>query len=155
MLIYFILVISQNLKTVAMWDFAQDVLSLFIGGIFLFLSLFFVPEIRQKRRNVSVIIFLCVLTFLLAYSKLRRDNKKDEISKNRMREDSITIHRLDSNLQTVLSNRKLDSSDFSEFKKKLERDFHIRDSANNPVHIRNYKPIFNTHIDKAENVKIG
>lgn len=131
-----------------MWDLSKDYLNAFLGALVIFLSLFLIPEIRAKRKYIAGIIILCCLLIWLGADKIARDNRKDEAAENRRKSDSAAINRINAILQA-------DTAAFSDFKKKLEKDFHIKDSGNTPVQIHNYMPVFNTHIEKAKEVKIG
>jgi|GEM_PF-3844807 len=129
-------------------DIIKDYLNAFLGALAIFLSLVFIPEIRAKLKYILGVLVICSLLVWLGIDKIHRDDRKDATAERKRKEDSAVINRINSLLQA-------DTARFSDFKRKLEKDFHIKDSNNTPVQIHNYKPTFNTHIDKAENVKIG
>jgi hypothetical protein len=136
----------------------KDYMNSFIGIFFLVLPIYW--EIKKKGknyiRNVIILSILCVILFFLGLDKIHRD--KAEKDKNDLREssDSTTISQMgykishvDSSMNNLLSQYKKDTASFSEFVRNLQKVGYTR----NPE--TNQPTIYNTKIDRAENVKIG
>jgi len=138
-----------------MWDALKDCMNSFLGAVALFLSLFFIPEIRRKKLFIFGVSILCAGLIWLGIDKISRDIQKDRNHEQQRQLDSLQIVSLKSDIKSLSESYKKDTTRFADFKKQLESDFHIKDSGNIPVQIHNYKPIFNTHINKADRVKIG
>ena len=134
-----------------MWDVSKDYLNALLGAAFLLTSIILIPEVRKKRKYIVFVIFGIVVLTILGIDKINRDRRKDIANEKKAKDDLARINSLDSSLREINISYKSDTSRFSDFKKNLESDFHIRDSANKPVPVQ----IYNTQINKAENVKIG
>lgn len=129
-----------------MWDTIKDYLNFLLGAVFLLVSIIFIPEIKKFRPLFVVIILVLVA---LGIDKYNRDNTKDGTNEQRMVTDSLKMYHMDSTITSVSNSYKQDTSRFSDFKRQLYSEFHIRDSANKPIQITNY-----THINKATTVDI-
>jgi hypothetical protein len=127
-----------------MWDTTKDYMNAFLGAFALLLSLVFIPEIKKKGKYVMAIIVLIGVLVLLGFDKIGRDNNKDALNEKRRADDSVRFQKVSSDLHTLTTR-------FSDFKIKLDTVFHIKDSANTPIHITTN----NTHINKAGVVNIN
>jgi len=128
-----------------MRDTIVDYLNSFLGIGLLILPILLMPEIRKSKKYIIFVVIASILLFWVGCEKTKRDNKKEAKHEQQRTEDSA-------NLNSISTNYKNDTTRFNDFKKKLENDFHIKDSANAPIQIHNYKPIINTHINKARDV---
>jgi hypothetical protein len=134
-----------------MWDLIKDYTNAFLGAIALLLSLIFIPEIRNSKKNIFFVLLVCIMSTFLGLDKLKRDNCKDVRNQTRTLKDSETIQNINSTLSFMSANYKRDTVAFADFKKEMMTKFHIKDENNSPVKIDNY----NTYIDKAGPVHIG
>ena len=131
-----------------MWDITKDYMNAFLGAIALFLSIIFIPEIKQKVKYVVGIIILIGILIWLGCDKIERDDRKEALNDQRRADDSVKFQKLSFKLDTISNSYRSDTDRFTDFKKKLETDFKIRDSANRPV-----KEI-NIHAQKVETMNI-
>jgi hypothetical protein len=129
-------------------DTTQDYMNAFVATFLVILSFLIIKEIRQSVAKSIFFIIVGIFSFWLGCNKIKRDNRKDALNESRHAADSVR-------LDTIINNYKADTTRFSDFNRKLETEFHIKDSLGNPVQIHNYKPTFNTNIGKANEVKIG
>lgn len=133
-----------------MWDITKDYMNSFIGIAILLVPLIreWIKSANRSKSYISFLVICCIGLLALGIDKINRDNKKDSINEKRRSSDSTK-------LDAISNSYAKDTARFSDFKKKLEMDFHIKDSANAPVQIHYYKPVYNTHINKADKVSIG
>jgi hypothetical protein len=134
-----------------MWDLIKDNMNSFLGIALLILPFFFIPEIRKSRKYKIFFVFAFVILSWLGCDKIKRDRKSKSNYELDKSNNETKLGKVESILNTMAANYKSDTAKFSEFKNKLEANFHIRDSANSPVQIKNYI----TNIKKADKVNIG
>ena len=120
-----------------MWDTIKDYLNSLLGALVVLISLIFIPEINHSKKRVigAIVLFLGLAS--LGFDKINRDNKKDEVNTKRIKDDSLKYNKLNADFEKLSKNYDRDTSRFSDFKIQLHQEFHIRDSANTPVQIKN------------------
>lgn len=123
------------------WDTTKDYMNAIIGVVFIIIGLIAIPEIRAKKKYwIPIVIAGCIMAFI-GVDKINRDNKTSTENNTRHSSDTSTIHKIQSDLNTISSNYHYDTLKFSEFKKELFEKFKIKDSANSPVYIINGKQL--------------
>ena len=85
-----------------MWDLIKDYTNAFLGAIALLLSLIFIPEIRNSKKNIFFVLLVCITSTFLGLDKLKRDNCKDVRNQTRTLKDSETIQNINSTLSLCL-----------------------------------------------------
>lgn len=137
------------------WESFLNYTSAFLGVAILLVTTIAIPEVRKTKLRFILSIGSILILTVIGFSKIHSDQIKDEANEKRRKVDSATIQQTHVAIGELTKSYKNDSSNYSEYKKALETKFHIKDSANIPVQVRNYKPTFNTNIGKARDVKIG
>ena len=114
-----------------MWNSFKDIASLFFGAAFLFVSLFYIPEIRKSRRAIILTLFAVAVTSALGIDKLVRDNKTHN-------DNNLSRHALLSKSDSLLKLYRNDSARNERFLQELDKKFNIRrDKDNQPYRYNN------------------
>jgi len=141
-----------------MWDTIKDNINSFLGILFLGIPLLVTlwyerrnTKVKKKKRNLLVgffaVIVGCILLAWLGVDKINRD--KDD--RKEAKQEKINNEKRELTLTTEIKELKKTNAENGEFLKSLKDKFQIvKDSSNQPK-----KVIYNTHIEKADNVKIG
>jgi len=137
------------------WEQTKDYMNSLLGAAFLLISILAIPEIRKKLKYLIPVIIGVILLAWLGIDKIRRDNRTQDKYAQKVTSDSIALAKLQAAQDELLNNYRNDTTRFGDFKKKLETRFGIKDSANSPINIQNYRPIYNSNIKKADVVNIG
>jgi hypothetical protein len=128
------------------FDTIKDYSASLLGAIFLLISIILIPEIRSSRKRVIGLSLLVIVLLGLGIDKINRDNNKENVLQTEKNESKKKSDSLFLVIKTIDEHRKIDSSENSEFKKKLENKFSIIQDSITRQPIRK---IFNTHIERV------
>jgi hypothetical protein len=134
-------------------DAIKDYMNSFLGIIAIILPLLFIPELKKSKWYIIFCIVSGLILLWLGIDKISRDGKDRSINDKRRIADSITISKLNINVNSLAKTIKKNTESDSVFKKELRSKFKIVDSANMPVSIDNRHTNY-THISKADKVDI-
>jgi cell division protein FtsB len=141
-----------------MWDTIKDNINSFLGILFLGIPLIVTlwyerknTKVKKKKRNLLLGVFAvivgCILLTWLGVDQINRDSDDRKETK----QEKINNEKREQTLTTEIEELKKTNAENGEFLKSLKDKFQIvKDSSNQPK-----KVIYNTHIEKADNVKIG
>lgn len=115
------------------------------------LTIYPIFELFRKKLKWYVrwpLLGIIVFFFWLALSV--RSIEDSEKRASNLKADSLQTQLTKSNDQLI---KKTDS--INNFLEDLKKQFGVKDSASHAIPIQNYKPIFNTNVGKARDIKIG
>jgi len=131
-----------------MLDKIIDYMAAIVTAIFLAISIFTIPEIKNNKKIRKILAIGIIISVGIGFYQIHRSNVKEDNLNNIINTDTASIGKIGRDLKDLSKSYQNDTSRFNDFKNKLDRDFHIKDSAGIPV-----SPTIINNIDKVNYLK--